>query len=133
MRVISGSSGKQTMNIAPTIRILRTLTATLLAAFLATTISGCGDSRNEDVSVHDPNFDPTINTAALPVSVMARTGPIVAVRVGQTALLSDNNSYSSSPQPLSYQWSFSARPGGSKAALQNPQGRCLLPVQPAKR
>jgi hypothetical protein len=51
--------------------------------------------------------------------IVARTGPIVPVRVGQTANLSDLNSYTSSDQPLSFQWSFSSRPDGSNAILQN--------------
>jgi hypothetical protein len=69
---------------------------------------GDGDLPQEQVSAE----------ASRAFEIVARTGPVVAVRVGQTANLSDLNSYTSSDQPLIYHWSFSSRPDASDAVLQ---------------
>ncbi|MCP4767243.1 MAG: hypothetical protein GY875_13325 [Gammaproteobacteria bacterium] len=93
----------------------RTPTGSLLACLLVVLVAGCGGGPG------DADFPQAEEPAAASraVEIIARTGPIVAVRVGQTASLSDFNSYTSSEQPLSYEWSFSSKPDGSNAALQN--------------
>ena len=93
----------------------RTLTGCLFACLLAVLVAGCGGGAG------DAELPQTQESTVAPraFEIVARTGPIVAVRVGQTANLSDLNSYTSSEQPLSFQWSFSSKPDGSIAVLQN--------------
>ncbi|MBE9560077.1 MAG: hypothetical protein IMF15_04770, partial [Proteobacteria bacterium] len=50
--------------------------------------------------------------------VVAKTGPIVAIRVNQTAILDGSKSNTSSPASLSYNWSFSHKPDLSETSLQ---------------
>ena len=93
----------------------RTLTGGLFACLLGMLVVGCGggpgdaEFPQEQVPAEAPRID----------EIVARTGPIVAIRVGQTANLNDLNSYTSSDQPLSFDWSFSSMPDGSNAVLQN--------------
>ena len=96
-----------------TARMPRTLTGFLAALMLAVLATGCGGGRDE-VSV--PGSTPE---AARLVEVVARVGPIVALRVGETAILSDHNSYTTLSEPLSFSWSLSAKPDGSNAVLRN--------------
>ena len=53
-------------------------------------------------------------------AVQRRTGPIVAVRVGEIAMLDGTNSIATSSVNLTYDWSFNYKPDGSNAVLQNP-------------
>ena len=93
----------------------RTSTGCLFACLLAVLVAGCGGGAG-DAELPQAQEAPVTPRA---FEIVARTGPVVAVRVGQTANLSDLNSYTSSEQPLSYQWSFSSKPDGSNAILQN--------------
>jgi len=94
-------------------RTHRTLAGCLFTALLAVLVAGCGGGPG------DADFPTTESTTASSVvDIVARTGPIVAVRVGQTATLSDHNSYTSSAQPLLFHWSFSSKPDASNAELQ---------------
>jgi cytochrome c5 len=87
------------------------LTGYLLAFMLALLVVGCGGGGDERASLQ--------GEADKSVDIVARTGPILAVRVGETANLSDNNSFTSLSEPLSFHWSFVSRPDGSNALLQN--------------
>ena len=95
--------------------ISRTPTGWVFACLLAVLVAGCGGGPG------DADVPQAQGTAAAPApfEIVARTGGIVAVQVGGTANLSDLNSYTSSDQPLSFQWSFSSKPDGSTAVLQN--------------
>ena len=105
------------MQTSYTQRLPQKLTGYLLAFILVIIAAGCGGSGSSDGE--DENVgDPTPATGQFEF-VVARVGPIVAVRVGETAILSDNNSYTASTQPLSFSWSFSHKPEGSSAVLQN--------------
>ena len=91
----------------------RNLIACFMTFVVVTSIIACGgggkgSSNNQDIAPE--KFD----------SVVARVGPIEAVRVGQTANLSQLNSFATSGQPLSFSWSFSHKPDGSNAVLVNP-------------
>jgi len=55
-------------------------------------------------------------TTTLPA--VAKTGPIIAVRVDQSANLDGSKSQTSSTEPLSYHWSFSHKPDHSQTTLQ---------------
>ena len=87
------------------------LTGYFLLFLLILPVAGCGGGGDGRASLQD--------SSARTVGTVARTGPILAVRVGSTANLSDNNSFSSSSEPLSFRWSFVSRPDGSNAVLQN--------------
>ncbi|MDH3535467.1 MAG: hypothetical protein OER87_06965 [Gammaproteobacteria bacterium] len=87
----------------------------LLACALVLLFAACGGGPGE-VDVHGT----TTAIADKASEIVARTGPIVAVRVGETAYLSDNNSFTSSTDPMSLQWAFAAKPETSKAVLQGP-------------
>jgi hypothetical protein len=90
------------------------LASWLFAVLFAVLVAGCGGGPGDG---EFPQAEST--TVSRTVDIVARTGPIVAARVGQTADLSDLNSYTSSEQPLSFHWSFSSRPDASNAVLQN--------------
>ncbi|MCP4876529.1 MAG: hypothetical protein GY896_13795 [Gammaproteobacteria bacterium] len=90
----------------------RGLTGYLLAITIALLAVSCGGGGGGSV-------DGTTDTAGRVAEIVARAGPIVAVRVGETAQLSDNGSYISSSGSLSYAWSFASRPDTSNAVLQN--------------
>ncbi|WP_455217853.1 hypothetical protein, partial [Kaarinaea lacus] len=52
--------------------------------------------------------------------VTADTGDIIAVRVNNTVVLDGSASWTNLSEPLTYDWSFTAVPTGSRAVLQNP-------------
>lgn len=101
-------------------RLLRALTSHWLVLALAVLITGCGGgnygSDPDQAPVQAPASNPP--TAAF-VGVVARTGPIVAVRVGETAILDGSKSVAQSGDPLSFSWSFAGRPGSSRTVLQD--------------
>ena len=101
----------------PSIRTSDRLTSYLLAGILAIIVAGCGGGAGGDID-EDP-----VSSANRTTEIVARTGPIVAVRVGETAYLSDNNSYTTSSDPLTYHWSLLSRPDGSNAVLYNASSR----------
>jgi len=72
----------------------------LLVSFL-TGCSGGGESGSQ--SITSP--------------VVAITGPIVAARVGETAVLDGSKSFASSSAAISYSWSFTHKPDASKTKL----------------
>jgi hypothetical protein len=90
----------------------RTLTGYLFAVLFAVIVAGCGESS-----------DSGANGTTLRVDLVARTGGIVAVRVGEMAILDGSKSTSpSTTVPLSYSWSFSSKPDASDdivSQLQN--------------
>ena len=88
------------------------LSACVLAGFLAG-CSGCsGDQGEGDATTTTSSAENFVEIAAVP-------GPIVAARVGDTVLLEDNASFARSSDALAYNWSFSHKPSGSHAVLQN--------------
>jgi hypothetical protein len=87
------------------------LTGYLMVFMLVWLVVGCGGGGDERASLQ--------GEADKSVDIVARTGPILAVRVGETANLSDNNSFTTSSESLSFHWSFASRPDGSNAVLQN--------------
>jgi len=100
--------------------LFRLLAGGLLA--LCVSVSGCGGgsgSRAPDAnSVQGQSPLPDVTADGI-VAVVARTGPIIGVRVGDTAVLDASRSTTTSTEPLSFDWSFSSRPDGSTAELQN--------------
>lgn len=95
-------------------RMPRTLPGCIFAILLAVLVAGCGGGPGNGELAQVQS-----TTVSRVFDLVARTGPIVAVQVGQTAVLSDLNSYTSSTQPLSFHWSFSSKPDASNAVLQN--------------
>ena len=100
----------------PTLRLSRKLTGSLIACVLAVVAAGCTGSPDEGPNASVPGQVPTSATF---VEVVARTGPIVTMRVGETATLDGSRSFTSSAEPLSFHWSFSSKPDASNAELQN--------------
>ncbi len=89
---------------------------------------GCGGgTAAESTEIPVQNQTPVADNASAdfppdPVTrVIARTGPIRNIRVGETAILDGSRSTSSSSEPLTYAWSFSSRPDGSDAVIQGPE------------
>jgi len=72
------------------------LTSYLLACMMVIIVAGCGGGPSGDIE------ETATNTANRASDIVARTGPIVAVRVGETAYLSDNNSFTTLSDPLTY-------------------------------
>ncbi|MCG6889819.1 MAG: hypothetical protein LJE92_09545 [Gammaproteobacteria bacterium] len=93
----------------------QTPTAILTILMLIVSIAGCGESPGTGSTVRDPN---STLVESRDESIVARVGPILEIGVGQTAMLSDNNSSTTSPEPLRFLWAFSSRPDGSNAVLQ---------------
>jgi len=98
----------------PTPEFSRRLIRGFLPLILAVFAAGCSDSRDEAAPAESPGTAPVEI-----LEVFARTGPIIAVQVGDTVTLDGSRSFTSSAEPLSFQWSLSARPDGSRAELQN--------------
>ncbi len=88
------------------------ITGYLAVLMLVVVIAGCGGGSGGDNG-------PTPAASQFDV-VVARVGPVVAVRVGETADLNEQNSINSSSEPLSYSWSFAHKPDTSNAVLLNP-------------
>lgn len=94
-----------------------------LALILTLLVSGCGGS-SSDKTVADTQTAPEPKNV---VTVVARTGAIAGVRVGETVNLDGSKSFisntypnfTSSSAPLSYDWSFSSKPASSQAQIQN--------------
>ena len=90
----------------------------LFALVLAALIAGCSGGGGGGGNDADPDAD---NTAAAYVEdILAVPGAIVAVRVGETAILDGGSSYVKTDEPLSFEWSFHSKPNGSAAVLENP-------------
>ena len=87
-----------------------TLIFRLFACMLVVMNAGCGGSSGETGS--------DIPSATSFTELTAIPGPMVAVRVGETATLDGSGSAASSNEPLNYSWSFSSKPHGSLAQLQ---------------
>ena len=105
------------MLILLTQRLPQKICAYLIAIMFVVIVAGCGgggSSDNEDSNI----VDPTLTTDRFDF-VVARVGPIVAVRVGESASLSGQGSFTVSTQPLSFSWSFSHKPDASDAELLN--------------
>ncbi|RLC58174.1 MAG: hypothetical protein DRI30_03040, partial [Chloroflexi bacterium] len=94
-------------------KMARTLTGLLAALMLAVLATGCGGGRDE---VSLPGSTPE---AVMSVEVVARAGSMIALRVGETAILSDHNSYTTLSEPLSFSWSLFDKPDSSSAVLRN--------------
>lgn len=96
-------------------KIFRSLLAGLCASFLVIFVAGCsggsGDQAAND-GLPPPLADNFVDLAAV-------SSPIAAARVGETVQLNDTESYADPMDAISYQWSFSHKPQGSTAVLQN--------------
>jgi len=86
--------------------VIRNLCVWLFVALVA----GCGGGNGDTSGTSTP-------PAAVEPSVTADPGNIVAVRVGQTAVLDGSKSSTTTTNALQYEWSFSSIPDGSKATL----------------
>jgi len=105
--------------------VFRSLVGYIFTCLLAVTIASCssGDAGVQTSSDSPSPTSPITPTDPVPVEnyveIKAVSGPIIAVRVGETVVLNDTKSYANSSQPLSYSWSFSSKPDGSNAVLQD--------------
>ncbi len=88
------------------------------ALVLALLVAGCSGGGDASVAATDGGATPPISAGQL--SIVARTGPIVTVRVGETAMLDGTKSTTSSSGPLTYSWTFSSKPADSIVELQDP-------------
>ena len=77
--------------------------------------AGEGVTESAGPEVTPPDVIPDQATAPV---VVAKTGPIVAVRVGETSILDGSKSFTSSAAPLRFSWSFTHKPDASSARLQ---------------
>ncbi len=93
----------------------RTLIACLFACLLVVFVSGCGGGSGDPAA----NQTTSASTAENYIEIAAIPGPIVAVRVGEVVVLDDSRSFALSTEALSYHWSFSYKPNGSNAKLQD--------------
>ncbi|MDC1287575.1 hypothetical protein N8198_06795, partial [Gammaproteobacteria bacterium] len=91
-------------------------TAILMVLMLMASIAGCGEGPGTGSAVRDPNS--TSSPESRDESIVARVGPIIEIGVGQTAMLSGNQSSATISDPLRFLWAFSSRPDGSNAVLQ---------------
>ena len=81
----------------------------VLVFMLTVLVAGCGESEGGGQGAA---------SSATTLPVVAKTGPIVAIRVNQVADLDGSKSFTSMSASLSYNWSFSHKPDTSKASLQ---------------
>lgn len=86
----------------------------LLVFLFVLSLAGCGGG-GTDPSTNTQN-NPSLDNAE---TIHADAGLIVAVRVGELAYLDGSASTTTLPGPLTYRWSFSYKPTGSTAVLQN--------------
>jgi len=93
----------------------RALNGWLWSCVLAIFISGCGGGGSST-----NNNTPTGGSTSANTIVIADAGDIVGVRVGEVANLDGSASSNTSNVPLTYMWSFSSKPAGSTAQLNNP-------------
>jgi len=93
-------------------KIYRLLIVYLYACMFAVFLSGCSGGSGDQAGTSTSVAGSYIDIAAIP-------GPIVAAKVGQVVVLDDSKSYAKSREPLSYNWSFSYKPAGSNAKLQD--------------
>ena len=95
----------------------RTVINRFFAVALAVLLVGCGGGGNSSTN-NNSDISPG-GTVSSVVIISANPGTIVAVRVGDTALL-DGSASSVSPRDLlTFAWSFSSKPDASNAVLQN--------------
>ncbi len=92
----------------------RPLIVYICSSLVAVLIAGCGGGSGNQAA----STTPTPVTENY-IDIAARSAPIVAVRVGEVATLVDSESYAVSTQPMSYSWSFTYKPEGSLAELQD--------------
>lgn len=90
--------------------LFRTLIGCFFTVLLSVLMAGCGGGSN----------DTNGTTLSAPGALNARVGPVVAVRVGEIAILDGSKSTNPSTSPLGYAWSFASKPDKSNAVLQNP-------------
>jgi hypothetical protein len=81
--------------------------------------AGCGGGGDAPADSSGNNPPPT-EPAPSPDTVIADAGRIIAVRVTDTATLNGTESSTTLPDPLTYEWSFTHKPDGSTAALDDP-------------
>ena len=90
----------------------RTLIAYLFASLFVFFVAGCGGGSEDQVET-----TPTDPFTENFVDIEAISGPIVAVRVGEEAVLNGRRSPAGSTEPSNYSWSFTHKPGSSSAEL----------------
>lgn len=98
---------------APTQGLPRTLTGWLAAILISVLAVGCGGGGSS-------NSSGAVTESDKLSFITARVGPIVAVRVGETAILKGSSSETTSTQALTFDWSFSHKPQGSTATIMGP-------------
>ncbi|MCP4487397.1 MAG: hypothetical protein GY820_08785 [Gammaproteobacteria bacterium] len=86
-------------------KMVQNICGCLTAIMFVIALASCGNS------------DSVTSTGGKGDFVVARVGPIVPVRVGETADLSGQNSYTLSSQSMSFNWSFTYKPDTSEAVL----------------
>jgi hypothetical protein len=109
---VAPSNQVETNIMAPTTIIKefpKKLASYFLVLMLAVLVTGCGGSGNGEQGT---------TASGITSPVVARIGAIVAVRVGETAVLDGSKSSTSMSAPLSFNWAFSHKPHASKAELQ---------------
>ena len=90
-------------------RIPGKLTSYFFVLMMTILVAGCGGSEGSGQGAE---------RSASTAPVIARIGPIISVRVGETAILDGSKSYTSLSAPLSFSWSFSHKPDASDTTLQ---------------
>ncbi|MFQ5469070.1 MAG: cytochrome c3 family protein [Gammaproteobacteria bacterium] len=95
----------------------RNLTGLLVSILIILIVSGCGGG-SSPATQNNVNVSPSAAASFNIVDLVAKVGPVVAVRVGETATLDGSGSLTTSDQQLTFEWSFSFKPDASKAAIQ---------------
>ncbi len=93
----------------------RTLIGYLFTCMLVVFVAGCGGGSGDEAVTGTR----TSATAENYIEIAAIPGPIITVTVGEVVLLEDSASFAISTEPLGYEWSFSHKPDGSNAKLQD--------------
>jgi len=101
-------------SLTVTQKMYRSLIVYLFTCMLVVFVAGCGGGSGDGAvaTTSTPTAEHFVEIEAIP-------GPIVAARVGEVVVLDDRKSYAVSNEPLSYNWSFSFKPAGSNAELQD--------------